>query len=278
MKTITFLTLLIFSLSALGCAPQVSSLKLIDPIDGSDFAVSIRRYQPKSTEKVPAVFLLPPIVGETVLDRRLAAKFCRNGMAGVILNVVKALPLEEEINNLKVHDNSYVRALAGVRAVIDMLEKDPTIRPDFGILGMSLGGMLSAFVAGSEPRILASVIIVGAGNVPGVLAHSDQKYVRAQREARMSKFGLSTIEDYEKYMSELIPNDPLRVVGNVRPGSMYMFIANSDSTVPTMYQQMLRDAVPEPLVYEMRGGHFTGILKAGTIHAGKITRFLKNTL
>lgn len=272
--------LIIFSLSTLtfACEPVTKSLAIIDPVDGAEFTVAIKRYHPKTSEKVPAVFILPPIVGETVLDRQLAARFCSNGMSGLILNVVKVNSTEEEISNLYVHDNSYVRALAGVRAVISDLEKDPSILSRYGILGMSLGGMLAAYVAGSEPRILASVIVVGAGYVPGVLAYSDQEVAKAQREARMKKFGLTTAVEYENLLKNLVPNDPLYVMKNVRPESMYMFIANSDTTVPTKYQRLLRDAVTDPLVYEMRGNHFNGIIKAGTVHAGKITNFLKNRL
>lgn len=276
-----FLVSLILPLSVhAACDGNLRSFTMVDPVDQKAFEISAKVYRPdvKPNEKIAAVFILPPIVGETVLDRKLAAKFCNNGMASYVLNVVKLIPLEEEIPNLNVHNDSYVRALAGVQTVLAALKNDNQLNGNFGILGMSLGGMLATYVAGSEPLIKASVIVVGAGNVPGVLTYSDQKIVKAQREGRMKLFNVPDQKSYEELLAPLVPNDPITVAANVRPGSMYMFIAVNDTTVPTKYQQELRAKVPDPLVYEMNANHVNGIVKAGTIHSGKITNFLRNQL
>lgn len=262
------------------CDGDTQTYAMVDPVDQKAFDVSAKVYRPevKTNEKIATVFILPPIVGETVLDRKLAAKFCNNGMAAYILNVVKFIPIEEEIPNLNVHNDSYVRALAGVQTVLAALKNDNQLNGNFGILGMSLGGMLATYVAGSEPMIKASVIVVGAGNVPGVLTYSDQKIVKAQREGRMKLFNIPDQKSYENILKPLVPNDPINVAANIQAGSMYMFIAVNDTTVPTKFQQELRAKVPDPLVYEMNANHVNGIVKAGTIHAGKITNFLRNQL
>lgn len=271
----------LFSVSTFSaCDGHTEIFPMIDPVDQKPFNVTAKVYRPSvgKDEKFPVIFVLPPIVGETILDRKLSAKFCGRGMGAYIVNAVKDIPLEEEIPNLNVHDDSYVRALAGIRTVLSTLESDPMVDGNFGILGMSLGGMLSTFVAGSEPKIKASVIVVGAGNVPGVLTYSEQERVKAQRLGRMSLFNLKDQQSYFDLLKERVPNDPINVAANIRPGSMYMFIALNDVTVPTKYQMELKNKVPDPLVYEMNANHFNGILKAGTIHAGKITNFFMNQL
>lgn len=278
MRNLLLGLIIVFSFPLFACDEEAGTLVISDPADGTDFSVQMKKYHPKKAGKVPAVFILPPIVGETILDRRLAEKFCANGISSYILNVIRVTTPEEDVRNLKIHDYSYQRALIGVRAVIAKLEQDPSIVPRFGILGMSLGGMLSAYVAGAEPKISASVIVVGAGNVAGVLSHSDQELVVKQRQDRMAFYGLKSIADYEQYLGMFVTEDPLMVAHKVRPQSMYLFIARSDSTVPTRFQNQLRSSVRDPLVFEMSGGHFEGIVKAGTIHSGKITRFLKNAL
>lgn len=280
MKTLILIATIAFlSVSAFAsCDGHLENFPMIDPTDQKPFNVTAKVYRPSigKSERMPVIFILPPIVGETLIDRKLAAKFCSLGMASYIVNTVKDIPLEEEIPDLSVHDKSYVRALAGVRTVISALEKDPAINGNFGILGMSLGGMLSTYVAGSEPKIKASVIVVGAGNVPGVLAYSEQERVKAQRLGRQELFKIPDQKSYEEILRPLVPNDPIHVAANIRPGSMYMFIAVKDVTVPTRYQQELRNKVPDPLVYEMNANHFNGIVKAGTIHAGKIANFFLN--
>lgn len=276
-KFFTILALLAsFSLFA-ACEEQQSSFTIPDPADEKPFEVTTKFYRPE-TKKFPVIFILPPIVGETVLDRRLGERFCQNGMAAYILNVVKVIPADEEVANLKIHDHSYVRALRGLRALKQELLRDPYVSGEFGILGMSLGGMLAAYISGVEGDFKASVIIVGAGNVAGVLSHSDQELVRAQREARQNRYGLKSREDYEWYLRSFITLDPLETIGNAPAKSVYLFIASSDTTVPTRFQRELRDRANAPLVFEMRGGHLEGIVKAGTLHAGKITGFFEMRL
>lgn len=272
-----FTLLSISSATFAQCSGNERSFQAIDPVDKSSWIINTKEYLP-AKNGVPVVFVLPPIVGETVLDRRVVNKFCANGMAAYVIQVVKENSPEREINDLRVHDESYERALGGVRQLISAMENDSRFNGKFGILGMSLGGMLSSYVAGSEPRILASVIVAGAGNVPGVLADSDQEIVVRQRNARLQALGLVDVEDYKQRLTNFVTRDPLFVAGNVAPRSMYLFIANSDTTVPTRYQQELRQAVSDPLVFVMNASHAPGLIKAATLHVGKMTSFFSKRL
>ena len=277
MKNLIFLSF--FFTSSLWAADVCLGLQerfpIVDPTDGQPFDVKAKIYRPIIRGKAPVVFILPPIVGETVLDRRLASRLCNSGIAAYILEVVKEISLDDEIPNLQVHDDSYVRALAGIRRVIAALQEDPHLQQEYGIIGTSLGGMLATYIAGSEPTIKASVIVVGAGNVPGVLAYSDQERVKAQRTARLKLFNLPDQIAYEKLLQNMVPNDPITVASQIRPGSSYLFIATKDTTVPTRYQRELRSKIIDPKVFEMNANHFEGIVKAGTLHAEKINRFFQ---
>jgi dienelactone hydrolase len=277
MKNLFILSSLLFSsLSFAQCTGAERIFKGIDQVDQTPWDISTKEYVP--AKKSSVVFIVPPIVGETVLDRRLAEKFCANGMAAYIVQVVKNIAPEREAIDLSIHDESYVRAQGGVSGIIDILESENKFTGRYGILGMSLGGMLSAYIAGSEPRIIASVIAAGAGNAAGVLATSDQELVVKQRETRLRNLGFPNVQAYEEALRAVIPHDPLSVAGNIQPNSMYLFIANSDTTVPTKYQLQLRDAVREPLVFRINSAHRNALIKVGTIHAGKITSFLLRRL
>ena len=212
------------------CQETISATETVDPTEGTSWQVTTKSYLTSRSSSF--IFIVSPIVGETVLDRRLAQRFCANGLSAIIASVVKAdNPLTAD-SDLSIHDKSYVRALAGIQALMAEIQlTTPSAR--FGILGMSLGGMLSAYIAGAEPRIEASVIVAGAGNAAGVLADSDQEIVRSQRERRFGLFNISTPKEYENLLRPLIVNDPLSVAGNIRPNSSYLFIANGDTTVPT---------------------------------------------
>lgn len=276
----TLILVLLFPMASLGaCTESIIRIEILDPVDNKPFVFTSKVYRPLNTlSRIPAVFILPPIVGETVIDRRLAKYFCQNNVAAYVVSLIKEMTPEEEIRNLNVHDNSYVRALAAMNRLLEVLKDDKQLNGNYGILGMSLGGMLATYISGNDSRIKASVVVVAAGNVSGVLSYSDQELVVAQREARMKMFGIKDQESYEKLLNPLIPNDPINFAQNIAPDSMYMFIANNDTTVPTRYQQLLRGKIPKPLVYEMNANHFSGIVKAGTVHAKKILNFFKSRL
>jgi len=262
---------------ASACDSSTSTVPLVDPTKAEPWEVDLRSYRPQRLSR-GVVLVFPSIAGETVLERRFAQRLCRQGLEAHVLNVVRETNPEEERRDLSIHDASYVRALAGVRAVIAKLDAERTQAPRFAIVGASLGGMLAAHVAGSEERIVASVLIAGAGNVPGVLAHSDQEQVVRQRRARFEEFSLSSAGEYEQLLAPLVPNDPLNVAGNIPAESSYLFIALQDTTVPTRYQQQLRQAIARPVVYTLNSGHVASIVKAYTLHAGKMASFLRRRL
>ncbi len=259
------------------CDGYSESFTITDPQDGSDFEATAKIYRP-SSKKFPIIFILPPIVGETLIDRKMAMKFCSNGLGSYILNVVKKNTQEEEIKNFKVHDYSYLRALEAVRTIRKELNNDPSTNGNYGIMGVSLGGMLAAYVAGVERDFKAGVFVVAAGNVPSVLAYSEQELVKAQRNQRKKFFNISNDASYEALLREAVTQDPLNVIVNVIPESTYFFISKDDTTVPGSNQIELATKAPSPLVYMMRGKHLSGIIKAGTIHSGKILRFFKRRL
>ena len=275
MKVIALASILFPLISWANCSEVSTSFVTQDPTVQRPWEVTTKSYLTNRSNSY--VFIISPIVGETVLDRRLAKKLCAQGLSAIIAGVVRTdNPLTAD-TDLTIHDKSYIRALAGIKALMSDITKNNT-QARFGILGMSLGGMLATYVAGAEPRIEASVIVAGAGNAAGVLADSDQEIVKGMRERRYSLFNITTPKDYADLLRPLINNDPLSVAGNIKPDSAYLFIANADTTVPTKYQRELRQAISSPVVYAMNVGHTQALIRAGTIHAGKIVSFLKRRL
>lgn len=271
--TLTFLSFCSYA----QCTGRVRIFNMPDPVDGTPWPLVTKEYIPRN-QGAPVIFILPPIIGETQLDRQLAVRFCNSGMATYILHTMKPVRRQREVNDFKVHDEAFLRAHGAVRSVIYKLESRARILPRYGILGMSLGGVFAAYVAAVEPKISASVVIAGAGNPAGVLAYSDQQRVVNLRQRRMRELNIPNVRTYESQLRSTLTIDPLDVVSRIEPNSMYMFIPNSDRTVPVRYQRELRAAVREPLVYVMRGSHRTGLVKATRLHGGKITSFFAKRL
>ena len=271
--TMTFLSFCSYA----QCTGQVRMFKMADPVDGAPWSLTTKEYVPRN-QGAPVIFILPPIVGETQLDRQLAARFCSSGMATYIVHVLKPVTRQREVTDFTIHDEAFLRAHGAVRQVIYQLESRRRILPRYGILGMSLGGVFAAYVAAVEPKISASVVVAGSGNIAGLLAYSDQQRVVSLRQRRMRELSIPNARTYEAQLRAVLTIDPLDVVGRIEPNSMYIFIPNSDRTVPVRYQRELQAAVRAPLVYVMRGSHRTGLVKATRLHGGKITSFFANRL
>ncbi|HXH76677.1 MAG TPA: hypothetical protein VNJ08_17030 [Bacteriovoracaceae bacterium] len=275
-----FLLLAFYSLTAWSvCDGNERIFTLTDPTDQQAWNLSSFVYKPLIVpgSPTPVVFILPPIIGANDLDRSLAIRFCLNGMSAYILNTIKDDPEDVEVYNLNTHNEALQRAHAGVRAAIDELARDPG-NGNFGILGASLGGIQAAYIAGIEPMIKSSVVLAGAGNIPGVLAYSDQERAVRVREARMQLLQMNDPAQYESLMSLFTTEDPLNVASAVPPDSMYFFVVLRDTSVPTIYQQQLVERIPAPKVQEIDATHILGIAGAGTSFAEEITRFLKERL
>lgn len=259
------------------CLGSLATYKIVDPIDSSEWKFTANVYLPETAQNKlhPVVFVLPTIVGQTVLEKKVATKICRNGMGAYVLNLIKEIPFKEQVHNLNIHDDLYVRALASLRHVISELKLDSKVSGEYGIVGASQGAMISTYLAGSEPLIKTSVLIAGAGNVPGVLAYSDQKFIQSQREARMEARGIKTQEEYQKLLADKVPNDPISVAHQIKPGTAFVFVALKDTTVPVKFQKELLERIPEPKVMELKAAHVPAIIKATTLHGDKIIEFLR---
>jgi dienelactone hydrolase len=199
-------------------------------------------------------------------------------MGAYILNVVKEHSLQVQIENLAYEDERLTRAQAGVSHVIDELQKDQSVSGSFGIIGSSQGAIFTAYVAGIDSRLKSSVMVVGGGNMPGILAYGQEKQLNELRNGRMAFLQIKTQKEYEKFLQKNLTKDPLNVAASIAPHSSYLFIANRDNTVPTRYQQQLKNSIPHPMVWNMTGGHGGGVVKATVLHKQKITRFFLNRL
>jgi dienelactone hydrolase len=267
------------SLAVASCKAIVQQFTMPDVVDQTSFTIKVWNFSPNAVSR-NVVLILPGIGGESFLDQRLARNICKKGAQALVLDVVKHYDPNYVVRNLHIHNDSYLRASAAIKTIMNSLPKDPSSKQTtrYSLVGTSLGGMMAAYVAGDlASDISRSVIIVGAGNAEGVLAYSDQEKVVAQRRERMNYFGLTDQASYEQLLQQEITHDPLSVVGQIPSNSMFLITGNKDTTVPTPYQYELVARVASPRHLSLRGGHVAAILKAHLFHTKKIVRFVTET-
>ena len=116
---------------------------------------------------------------------------------------------------LKQLQATQVRDAVAVRRAVDVLRSRPQVAPErIGYLGWSAGARTGTFVAASEPRVKALVLLsAGAAPVAAYVANAPPSIRPAVRRVLTSL-------------------DPIRYIARARPGSILLEDGRRDATVP----------------------------------------------
>lgn len=218
-----------------------------------------------------AVVIMPPTGGVTFLESRYAALFCKSGFS---VYVVKAWTAMTETSiDLAVHNRLFGRAQRAIERVLRQAVPEAAV----GLLGTSVGGLHTATAVGHLERVSAAFVIAAGAPVADVLAHTGQDALKALRERRMREFGFTDREAYRDALAAEFHWEPLAFAAAARQKPLGMVIVQGDETVPTPFQERLRDAWQPSVDYSVSGfplgAHPVGIFQAWWSHAEDILAF-----
>ena len=247
-------------------------LETRDPVTGGEAFVQIRMYHARR-ETDRTVILLPPTGGENILDQGYANHLCA---AGFHVALLQTWAHQTEVTLApSMHDNGAVRSLSAIRHTLDYLK--PSRANQVGILGTSVGALTSSLALGFEPRINHAVLIVGGLGFSEIVARSTEKGAAKLRDTRMKAFGLKSVEDYVRFLSEHVKVEPGHFVDFSGKKKVLAFVGTKDDTVPTRNQQELVKAYGAESD-EYAGDHTQTILNTFTWKRGKIAAFFEENL
>lgn len=261
------------------CRESKVKLEVRDPLTQEKRPVDVAIMRPASKNKVPVVLVVPSMEGVTVIEPKIASQLCSNGIAAVIADVVDTT-LPKTLPAIAHEDVQGRRAILALRTIIDLVSNHPAFDRDrIGIIGVSLGGVITSMIAGIEPdRLKAVVIVVGGGNLPFVLATSDQSKVADLRRQRMDFLKLHDSDRYEDWLRGTLRYDPMYFAARANHDRIMMITAKSDTKVPYSVQQDLFEAFGRPKVSEYSGGHVETIISMTYFYFGEVLDFYKSRL
>lgn len=241
-----------------------------EPLD-----VDVTLYVPNrdrlGSDQVPVVIMIPPVGGTNILDTQMARTFCDYDIAAIVLkNDFANIDYQAEVELLppEDHQKTFYRIVAAVKGSMAMIDDDDNLKYDkIGIFGVSLGGILSSFVMETQSDISAGYFLVAGGDIPQILAYSEQENVSIIRRKRMNEENISTKEEYENYLRRYITLDPIDLAVTMLPETINMVIAKKDTTVPSSNQFALHKAFGEPEAIYYNSGHLDTII--GTLLWGQ---------
>jgi hypothetical protein len=141
------------------------------------------------------------------------------------------------------------QAVCEARGLIDLL---PYTK--IGICGVSLGAIYSSIVYGIDDRVTSACLILGGGDLAGMILESEDRFARTFR-SYVVKNAISK-EDLRKKLANIEP------CNHTSPGkakNLLMINAKFDKEVPERYGLLLKEAWGDPELYMVKAGHLSAI-------------------
>ena len=268
----------IMKLPKAGCIAQDLEFTTTYPQREGSLSIRAKTFIP-TLPNVPVVFMLPPMGGMNQLDQGMGEVFCRHNIAAIIITTNLTGLDSATLVPVSDHDHTHRRVASAIKGgilVVHSLNSELNSSgfgintAKIGLFGASLGGILGSVAYGVIPQISAATFLVNGGDVPYILAHSDQKEIVKVRNARMQQQGLKSIEEYETYLQQNLDLDPLHFAKLIDRESTKLYLSKADKTVPSEKQMEYYKAIKTPVETSFYSlGHVPTIVSVMGINSNK---------
>ncbi len=139
-----------------------------------------------------------------------------------------------------------------------LMEDVPVER--LGLMGVSMGAMVGAGVAGTDPRIEAVVLCIGGGDMADVLMHGRDDELDQYRLDLAARLDVETDALAPLFSEALDPVDSTVHARNIASERTLFFGARFDRVVPWRNNVLLWEALGRPRRWTLPCGHYSGVL------------------
>jgi hypothetical protein len=221
--------------------------------------IPTRFYQPIVPGPRPAVIILPITRGDYP-TKAVAEYLADRGIASLLFlsRSTYTGTSKKDFNILAAQFHDYV---VEVRQALDWLAQQPSIDTDrIGLIGMSLGALVGSLTSGVEPRIRSEVLLLGGGDLPGIIFSTREKPFVKMRNRLMQERGVSLEQLKQEAEKILAPVEPLNYAYRLPPSNVLMINAYFDQTIPKPYTLKLWERIGKPRLIFVPTGHYTAAL------------------
>ena len=142
-------------------------------------------------------------------------------------------------------------AVPDIRRAASWLQARPEVDADrLGLLGVSLGAIAGALVAGVDQRFTRNVLVIGGGD-PATIVWAAPETLSVK--AKLIELGY-TRDSLAKSIQGV---DPLTFAHRVDPKQVLMINATADKTIPQPTPLALGEAMGKPAIKWHAGGHYS---------------------
>jgi hypothetical protein len=215
-------------------------------------------YLPKEGRRFPLVMILPITRGdffstdfaEYFVARGFACiSFRSQGDVGRLYGDPASLSFFRDLLRARVIDT---------RRVLDWALRRQEIDPTrVALVGFSHGAIVGSLVTAVDPRIKAAALVLGGGNLAGIIRDSHQESLARIREGLMADEGLTLEAFYDTAGATLEDVDPLTYAPLVSPRTVLMINARFDRVIRRPYVESLWRELGRPELIWLPAGHYT---------------------
>jgi len=222
-------------------------------------------YRPRQGSNWPLAILVHGWGDRSVLPcKMLARDLSRKGVASIILYLVfhqRRMPSEviERLPNLTPEEwwEGYQTSVIDIRQIIDWASKNKDIDNNrTAVIGISLGGIISAICMGVDNQISAGVIIVAGGNYqsPTWLRRTEPGRTEMEYQQSQNLYTHYLSEVAEKGVDNVVPSkksyltDPMTFATYLRRRPLLMLNAKWDERFPSQSTIDLWQACGNPKI------------------------------
>lgn len=212
--------------------------------------------RPNSGPKPWVILALHGLGGDKSFARPVAALVASKGYAVLGLDAAlhgdRKIPGEEMFGpDMKVTRDAMIQTVIDYRRAMDYLETLPDVHHEaFGLCGASMGAMQGTIVAAVDPRVAATLLVVGGGGWQKIIATSTHPAVKVLKQL---------LKD-PAVAAEADKIDPLAYVPYISPRPVWFLNGREDTIIPPAAAKALQDAAGEPKhIVWYDGGHMPPI-------------------
>jgi hypothetical protein len=215
-------------------------------------------YLPNEGRRFPLVMILPITRGD-FFSMEFAVYFAERGLAcirfrsqgdvGRLYGDPVSLSLFRDLLRARVIDT---------RRVLDWLLRRQEIDGNrVALVGFSHGAIVGSLVTAVDSRIKASALVLGGGDLAGIIRDSRERSLARIREGLMADDGLTLDGFYNTASATLEDVDPLTYAPLVSPRTVLMINARFDWVIRRSYTEALWRALGRPELVWLPAGHYT---------------------
>jgi dienelactone hydrolase len=259
-----------------GCDVYEVEIPVYDVNQKKTVIQTIYSYLPPDAKRaVPAVIIVPSILGAQMTEYQAAKSFCAGGIGAIVTDYFD----HSNIHNLPdwdAHDRRLRFAVHALRTTVDWISTNPRFdKNHVGMMGLSMGAILTSLMMAVEPRLTAGLIVGGGGNLAAVMAHSEDSDISDLREMRMDYMKTEDVDAYEMTLRQHLLFDPLYFASRANPAAIHMVIVNGDTKVPEENQRELWQALGRPTFEESDSSHAMTMVQVTMFGMDSVIDFFK---